>query len=478
MRNERLMEGPRSAIRLPPSVLLLLLAFLGACKDGIPVFERARPHSAHERYADGLERAGLANSALARDWLTAATFSIRQAVPVSVPFREVGYFAASEARAVAYAVRLRDGQRLVATAETSAGAPLTVFLDLFQQTADTANPLDLVASLDSATATASARLTHEARRDGVYVLRVQPELLRSGAYTLTLTTEPSLAFPVSGKSNKAVQSFFGAERDAGARLHKGIDIFAPRGTPVLAATRGVVRSISPNNLGCNVVWLSDSDRGQTLYYAHLDRHNVVEGQRVNVGDTLGFVGNTGNARTTPPHLHFGIYRRGQGAVDPYPFVYRSSAVVAPVSADTAELGTLARARARTPIIAAPEARAPSLTTIAAATPLQVDGAAGSWFRVRLPDGTAGYVASRLVESTRNAVRRTTVASGTPLRDRPAGDAAIIATASGGSLPVVGEFADYSLVETADGRTGWITTAPSAPAPPSGSPSGSPSGRQK
>ncbi len=114
----------------------------------------------------------------------------------------------------------------------------------------------------------------------MYVLRVQPELLRSGAYTLTLTTEPSLAFPVSGKSNKAVQSFFGAERDAGARLHKGIDIFAPRGTPVLAATRGVVRSISPNNLGGNVVWLSDSDRGQTLYYAHLDRHNVVEGQRV------------------------------------------------------------------------------------------------------------------------------------------------------------------------------------------------------
>ena len=309
MRNERLVEGPPSAIRLPPSVLLLLLAFLGACKDGIPIFERARPHSAHERYADGLERAGLATSALARDWLAAATSSIRQAVPVSVPFREVGYFAASEARAVAYAVKLRDGQRLVATAETSAGAPLTVFLDLFQQTADTANPLDLVASLDSATATASARLTHEARRDGVYVLRVQPELLRSGAYTLTLTTEPSLAFPVSGKSNKAVQSFFGAERDAGARLHKGIDIFAPRGTPVLAATRGVVRSISPNNLGGNVVWLSDSDRGQTLYYAHLDRHNVLEGQNVNVGDTLGFVGNTGNARTTPPHLHFGIYRR-------------------------------------------------------------------------------------------------------------------------------------------------------------------------
>jgi SH3-like domain-containing protein len=134
----------------------------------------------------------------------------------------------------------------------------------------------------------------------------------------------------------------------------------------------------------------------------------------------------------------------------------------PVTADTAELGTLARARARAPVVAAPEPKAVSLTTITATTPLQVDGAAGGWFRVRLPDGTAGYVASRLVESTRRPVRRATVASGTPLRDRPAGDAAIIATAPGGSLPVVGEFADYALVETAAGRTAWITTVPSAP----------------
>jgi murein DD-endopeptidase MepM/ murein hydrolase activator NlpD/SH3-like domain-containing protein len=441
-----------SAFRLPPSALLLAL-FLAACKDGVPFFEPARPTSAHERYADGLERAGLGNSALARDWLAAARSSIRQPVVVTLPFREAGYFAASEARAVSYAVTLRDGQRLAAIAETT-GTPLTIFLDLFEQTADTANPLELVASLDSATGS-GARLTYEARRDGTYVLRVQPELLRSGAFTLTVSTEPSLAFPVSGKSNKAVQSFFGAERDAGARLHKGIDIFAPRGTPALAAARGVVRSISPNNLGGNVVWLSDYDRGQTIYYAHLDRHNVVAGQSVNIGDTLGFVGNTGNARTTPPHLHFGIYRRGQGAVDPYPFVYRSAATPSPVTADTSELGALARTRVKASVTAAPEARAVSLTTIAAATPLQIDGAAGVWFRVRLPDGRAGYVNSRLVESTRNAVRRTAVASGTPLRDRPASDAAIIATATGESLPVVGEFADYALVETANGRTAWV-----------------------
>ena len=296
---------------------------------------------------------------------------------------------------------------------------------------------------------------HEVRRDGVYVLRLQPELLRSGAFTLTVSTEPSLAFPVSGRDSRAVKSFFGAERDAGARQHHGVDIFAPRGTPVLAAARGVVRSIAPNNLGGNVVWLSDLGRGQTLYYAHLDRHYVTAGQHVEIGDTLGFVGNTGNARTTPPHLHFGVYRRGEGPLDPYPFIYRSSAHPAEITADTSELGRLARSRGKVTVLASPELRAGTLTTLLPATPLQVDGAAGTWFRIRLPDGTAGYIASRFVESTRRAVGRTDVATGTPLRDRPAANAAIIATAPGGALPVIGAFEDYALVETAGGLTAWV-----------------------
>jgi murein DD-endopeptidase MepM/ murein hydrolase activator NlpD len=435
-----------------PAVLLLVLG--AGCKDIAPLFDQPRALSAHERYANGLTEAGLEKTALGRDWLAAAQSSIRTPLTVSLPFRETGYFAASEARAVGYAITLRDGQKLSAVAETG-GASITIFLDLFRQTGDTASPLDLVASVDTSLTNPGARLVHEARRDGVYVLRVQPELLRSGAFTLTVSTEPSLAFPVSGRDSRAVKSYFGAERDAGARQHHGIDIFAPRGTPVLAAARGVVRSISPNNLGGNVVWLSDYDRGQTLYYAHLDRHNVTAGQQVEIGDTLGFVGNTGNARTTAPHLHFGVYRRGQGPIDPYPFVYRSSTRAAAVTADTSELGRLARSRDKAAVVASPEARAATLTTVAAATPVQIDGAAGAWFRIRLPDGTAGYIASRLVESTRRAVGRTDVATGTPLRDRPAANAAIIATAPGGALPVIGEFADYALVETSGGLTAWV-----------------------
>ena len=163
----------------------------------------------------------------------------------------------------------------------------------------------------------------------------------------------------------------------------------------------------------------------------------------------------GNARTTPPHLHFGVYRRGEGPVDPYPFIYRSSARPATITADTFELGRLARSRGKATVLASPDSRSVTLTTVPEATPLQVDGASATWFRVRLPDGTAGFIASRLVESTRRAVGRTDVATGTPLRDRPAEDAAIIATAPGGALPVIGEFADFALVETADGLTAWV-----------------------
>ena len=94
-------------------------------------------------------------------------------------------------------------------------------------------------------------------------------------------------------------------------------MFAPRGTPVLAGAAGRVSRVQETPVGGRVVWLQ-TDAG-SLYYAHLDRQLVEPGARVAAGDTLGTVGNTGNAAATPPHLHFGVYGR-RGAVDPEPFV--------------------------------------------------------------------------------------------------------------------------------------------------------------
>jgi murein DD-endopeptidase MepM/ murein hydrolase activator NlpD len=107
---------------------------------------------------------------------------------------------------------------------------------------------------------------------------------------------------------------WGAQRSAGRR-HEGIDIFAPKGTPVVSTTRGVVTRVGTNRLGGQVVGVLGPGF-EWHYYAHLDRFGEFdEGDLVNPGDVLGFVGTTGNARGTPPHLHYGIYRHG--ATNPY-----------------------------------------------------------------------------------------------------------------------------------------------------------------
>jgi murein DD-endopeptidase MepM/ murein hydrolase activator NlpD len=156
--------------------------------------------------------------------------------------------------------------------------------------------------------------------DGDYVVRVQPELGHDMQVVLALRTEPTLLLPVDDATPSSIQSFFGAPRDGGRRDHHGVDVFARRGTPVIAAADGVVSKAGTNGLGGNVVWIVRPLHGERHYYAHLDRRFVTAGTFVRAGDVIGTVGNTGNARATAPHLHFGIYAAGQGAVDPLPYL--------------------------------------------------------------------------------------------------------------------------------------------------------------
>ena len=136
-----------------------------------------------------------------------------------------------------------------------------------------------------------------------------------------------LAFPVAGFSSK-IGSFWGASRDGGVRSHKGIDIFARKGTPVVAIADGVIVDKGNTGLGGKVVWLKTDGQPLRAYYAHLDTWKVKKGQRVKKGQVLGTVGNTGNAKTTPSHLHFGIYTR-KGAVNPLPYVKKAEKVPVP-----------------------------------------------------------------------------------------------------------------------------------------------------
>ncbi len=375
--------------------VLASLLLLAACN--LPDAVRRVPPTAHGRYAQALRDAGLDSTALGREWLVAGDSALHAPLSAILPSRELGAYSRSEARAVAYRVSLRDGQRLVATVRAD-GLRAAIFLDLFEIESDTARSLVHRATADTLvrpdSAAAFLTLQFEATRDGNYVVRLQPELLRDGRFELILRAEPSLAFPVDGHSNRAIQSVFGMARDGGRRSHHGIDIFAPRGTPVIASTDGVVRSTDPSNLGGKVVWLGDEHRRQSLYYAHLDSAVVTEGQRVRIGDTLGFVGNTGNARTTAPHLHFGIYRRGAGPIDPLAHVRQVLSVPPVVRADTTRLGRAGVTRiANATLRWAPSATSPALQQVPRASVVQIMGASANWYRVQFVDGTTGYLSA-------------------------------------------------------------------------------------
>jgi murein DD-endopeptidase MepM/ murein hydrolase activator NlpD len=127
----------------------------------------------------------------------------------------------------------------------------------------------------------------------------------------------SLPVPVQGVEATRIADTFGAPRGRD-RMHQGVDIFAPRGTPVRSTTRGVVVSVREGGLGGRQVWVL-GPAGERHYYAHLEAWapQLAEHRIVQPGDVLGFVGDSGNAKGTPPHLHYGIYGP-QGAYDALP----------------------------------------------------------------------------------------------------------------------------------------------------------------
>ena len=124
--------------------------------------------------------------------------------------------------------------------------------------------------------------------------------------------------PVEGIRPDQLQDTWGAAR-SGGRRHEGIDIFAKTGTAVRSNTQGIVLNVGTDRLGGKVVWILGAGFARH-YYAHLSAYGAyTTGAWVNVGDVIGYVGNTGNARHTPPHLHYGIYLQ-DGAVNPYPYL--------------------------------------------------------------------------------------------------------------------------------------------------------------
>ena len=129
----------------------------------------------------------------------------------------------------------------------------------------------------------------------------------------TIPVPPAQAFlkmPVAGVDVARLRDTFLDKR--GARVHHALDIMAPRGTPVVAVADGVVAKAYRHALGGLSVYQYDATRRYAYYYAHLDRFapGLEAGRALSAGDLIGYVGTTGNATPTSPHLHFAVYRLG------------------------------------------------------------------------------------------------------------------------------------------------------------------------
>ena len=135
-----------------------------------------------------------------------------------------------------------------------------------------------------------------------------------------------LMVPVLGVTVDHLSDTF-YDRRGEERVHRAIDILAPRGTPVLAADDGTIVRVSSNTLGGLTIYAIDPFRRLVYYYAHLERYDVIayKGKVVTKGDVIGYVGTTGNARGGPPHLHFQVMRYDDRRywegepIDPYPY---------------------------------------------------------------------------------------------------------------------------------------------------------------
>jgi murein DD-endopeptidase MepM/ murein hydrolase activator NlpD len=133
----------------------------------------------------------------------------------------------------------------------------------------------------------------------------------------------NVVFPIGGTYEPFIDSF-GFPRMTGTpdeHWHEGIDLFAPRGTPLVAAERGVIARMGTGRLGGLKLWLI-GESGSEWYYAHLDAFapELTDGVVVDAGDLVGYVGNTGNAVGTPPHLHLQLHPNGGRPVNPYPLL--------------------------------------------------------------------------------------------------------------------------------------------------------------
>lgn len=358
------------------SIFILVLVF--GCEEVQKVADVVIQPTAREVYERNFKK----DDSLLLLWKNAFEISKKDILQITLPYSESGIFSEENFNVYSYNIQLKEGERLVVEVEKQPDSA-SIFIDLFQQQSDSLKTFQLVKSSEDKISS----LAFEIDKSAVYKVVVQPEMKRQIPFILKIYAEPMYFFPVSGGSNKNVQSFWADPRDAGSRSHEGVDIFADRGTPVVAVSDGRISSTGERGLGGKQVWLMDGLFGKRVYYAHLDSIAVATGKRVKTGDTLGFVGNTGNAKTTPPHLHFGIYRN-RGAVNPYPYIKITD--IQQVK-DTSKVVKGTISKNKTDLRKGPASVFEELATLKKNDTVLVLGKNQNWFHIQTRDSLKGFI---------------------------------------------------------------------------------------
>ncbi len=381
----------RKALTLTIPTLLCL--FLSCSEEKVP--EKFYPRNDHEAYWHALTQVDLDHTALGKDWIRAAETTLSNPQKSVLPYLEALHLDPKIAEAITYRFKAKRGQKISIELSPLSADSSILFIDVFRVISDSLQEYRHIATADS-----SFKLAFEARKNNHYLLRIQPELLRGGNYRLSVDVGPSFKFPVAGKNKRAIQSFFGDPRDGGRREHHGVDIFARRHTPILAPCDGYIRFVGVRGLGGKVIWLQDSKHYDNLYFAHLDSQWVKARTFVKTGDTLGTVGNTGNARFTPPHLHFGIYNNGP--MDPYYFIADTKRKVVEPGPTEGILGQMKKSTNTQIITREAQGKSP-LDTLTKDEHLRITAIVGNTLRVKTLAGKTGYLPRKALVSLQDVL---------------------------------------------------------------------------
>ncbi len=388
-------------------------------------------------------------------WQRAGDEALRNPLPISDRYSEQVHVSADAPFVAVYRIDVDAPRTLQIVSTVARGAEGGLVIDVLRGGASDARPL------------ASFGPTLQNRRwpvptAGTYRLRVQSTIGARGGFGFTFAERRVLDFPVATTATDSVRSLFGVDRDGGARQHHGIDIFAARGTSILAAADGLITRVGTSPRGGLHIWHSALDAGGesigSLYYAHLETVNVSPGTRVSRGEVIGAVGNSGNAISTPPHLHFGWYRRFYGPTDPLPMVGNSQAPSPSSLAGhglprwLAVAGTVLNRRA------GPGTGFEITGTQRAGELVQVAGTSGAWARLIDADGSTSFVASELLAPPEARVT-TLSADGDLLTEPVSGAPQIVSLLVGEQVAVLGTWGGYRLLRSAVGRLGWMLDEP-------------------